>query len=239
MDGPPQRSKFELALMDLRQCLVDPPKKGRTDALRRAAGQVGLFAESLSYDPEKTRALIDTVRAFRDSPGRGGNVAEANLMQTLGSVAFWVRVGQSDASPSEAKKQLEVLRELASYALECLAFRRPRDAFAADRRSIAFKILTDALPRVDLPEAVRVARSIALSASGDDCRGALDFLKARLERQGEQPDEELVDGLLRVADRTKSHSIAFGALDLLVDTGAISELGALDRMDEWKERNET
>jgi hypothetical protein len=238
VDEPPQRRKFELALMDIRRCLVDPPMKDRADALRRAARQVDRFAESLAYDPESTRALIDTIRAVRDSPGRGGNVAEAKLMQTLASIAFWGEGEESDVPPTDTRKRPEVLRDLAAYAMECLAFRRPRDAFGGRRRSIAFEILTDVDPHVDLPEAVRVARSIALSASGDDCRGALEFLKARYERRGEEPDEELVDGLLRVADRTQSRSIVFGALDLLVESGGISELQALDRMDEWKERNE-
>lgn len=225
--------------MDIRRCLVDPPMEDRADALRRAARQVDRFAESLACDPERTRALIDTVRAVRDSPGPGGNVAEAKLMQTLASIAFWGEGGESDVPPPNTKKQMEVLRDLATYALECLAFRRPRDSFGGRRRSIAFESLTDADPHVDLPEALQVARSIALSASGDDCRGAMEFLKARFERRGEEPDEELVDGLLRVADRTQSGSIVFGALDFLVETGAISELQALDCMDKWKERNET
>lgn len=115
MDDPPQRREFELALMDIRRCLVDPPMEDRADALRRAAREVDRFSESLTHDPERTGVLIDTVRAARDSPGPGSNVA----------------------------------------------------------------------------------------------------------------------------DRTQSRSIVFGALDLLVESGTISELQALDRIDEWKERNET
>ncbi len=240
MDEPPQRRTFQLALLDIRRCLVDPPMEDRANALRQAAWGVDRFLRAIASDPEKTQALIDTARAVRDSPGPGSTVAEGRLMQALTSIAFWDGGGAPNVPPPEAEteRRLEVLRELAAYALECLAFRRPRDAFGGRRRSIAFEILTDADPHVDLPEAVRVARSIACSASGDDCRGALDFLKARFERRGEEPDEELVEGLLRVADQARSRSIVFGALDLLVETGAISEFQALDRMDAWKERNE-
>jgi hypothetical protein len=127
VEQPPHRRKFELALMDIRRCLVDPPMEDRADALRRAAWGGDRFVESLVSDPERARALIDTVRAVRDSPGPGGTVAESRLMQSLCSTAF-----------------------------EC--------------------------PR--------------------------------------------------------SRSIAFGALNFLVETGAISEFQALDRIDEWKERNE-
>ena len=97
---------------------------------------------------------------------------------------------------------------------------------------------SSAHPYVDLPEAVRVDRSIARSADGNDCHGALEFLKARFEQRREDPDDELVEALLGVAKRTRSRSIAFGALNFLVETGAISGWEAFGRIDEWKERNQ-
>lgn len=191
----PQRRKFDLALMDIRRCLVDPPMKGRADVLRRAAVHLNGFVESIGCNPEKTQALIDTVRAVRDSPGPGSTVAEARLMQALSSIAFWCEGGAQNVPPpeTETERRLEVLRELAAYALECLAFRRLRDAFRGRRRSLAFEILT-IHPHVDLPEVVRVARSIACSASGDDCRGALDFLKERFARLGREAPRASPDG---------------------------------------------
>ncbi len=238
VDRPPQRHKFELALLDIRRCLVDPPMEDRADALPRAAMQVDRFVESIACDPDKTKALIDTVRAVLESTGPGSTTAEAKLMRSLASTAYWCVDGLAAVPPSDAKQRLEVLRQLAGYAVESLAFRRPRDSFGSRRRSIAFEVLTDAHPYLDLPEAVRVARSIVLSAAGNDFRGAIDFLKARFEQRREEPDQELVDALLGVAERTRSRSIAFGALDFLVETGVIGEFQALDRLDAWKERNE-
>jgi len=92
---------------------------------------------------------------------------------------------------------------------------------------------------VEVPEAVRIARSIVRSGDGKDFHGAIEFLLERFQDRDEAPDDDLVESLLGVAERTRSRSIAFGALNLLVETGAISEFQALDRMDEWKERNET
>jgi hypothetical protein len=60
----------------------------------------------------------------------------------------------------------------------------------------------------------------------------------QFQDRDEVPDDELVEALLGVAERTRSRSIAVGALNFLVETGAISEFQALDRMDAWKERNE-
>lgn len=97
---------------------------------------------------------------------------------------------------------------------------------------------SSAHPYVDLPKAVRVDRSIARSADGNDCYGALEFLKTRFEQRREDPDDELVEASLGVAKRTRSRSIAVGALNFLVETGVISGWEALGRIDEWKERNQ-
>lgn len=225
--------------MDIRRCLVEPPMEDRADALRRAAWGVDRFVESLVSDPERTRALIDTVRAVRNSPGPGSTVAETRLMQSLCSTAFECIGGLTKKRPApDADLRREVLRELAGYAVECLGFRRPRDSFGGRRRSIAFEILAWAAPHVEVPEAVRIALSIVRSGDGNDFHGAIEFLLERFQDRDEAPDDDLVESLLRVAERTRSRSIAFGALNFLVETGAISEFQALDRMDAWKEGNE-
>ncbi|MGE3310916.1 MAG: hypothetical protein AB7O66_13180 [Limisphaerales bacterium] len=235
----PQCGSFELALMNIRRCLVDPPMEDRADALRRAAFGVDRFVESIIGDPERTRALIATVRAVRDSPGPGSTVAETRLMQSLGSIAFECIGGLTKRSPApDAELRREVLRELAGYAVECLGFRRRRDSFGGRRRSIAFEILAWAAPHVEVSEAVRIARSIVQSGDGNDFHGAIEFLLEQFQDRDEAPDEELVGALFGVAERTRSRSIAVGALNFLVETGAINELQALDRIDEWKERNQ-
>jgi hypothetical protein len=40
-----------------------------------------------------------------------------------------------------------------------------------------------------------------------------------------------------VAETTDRRSTATGALNVLVETGEISDLQALDRIDDWKERH--
>ena len=233
----PQRRKFELALVDIRRCLVDPPVEDRVDALPWAAYQIGRFVKVLASDPERTRALIDTVRAVRESPGPGSTVAETDLMKALSSIAYWCADEMAEGSPPDAEQRQEVLRELSRYATECLGFRRSRDSFGGRRRSIAFEILARASPHVEVPEAIQVARSIVQSGSGNDFHGAIQFLLERFQDRDEVPDDDLVEALLGVAERARTHSIAVGALNLLVETGAISDWEALSRIDEWKERN--
>ena len=233
----PQRRKFELALVDIRRCLVDPPVEDRVDALPWAAYQIGRFVKVLASDPERTRALIDTVRAVRESPGPGSTVAETDLMKALSSIAYWCADEMAEGSPPDAEQRQEVLRELSTYATECLGFRRSRDSFGGHRRSMAFAILARANPHVEVPEAALAARSIVQSGSGNDFHGAIQFLLERFQARDEAPDDELVDALIGVAERAKTRSIAVGALNLLVETGAISDWEALSRIDGWKERN--
>jgi len=223
--------------MDIRRCLVDPPIENRAEALRRAALCVDRFGESLAGDPQKTKALIEVVRAVRQSTGRGSSSAEARLMEALVSTAYWCGDELAQGSSPDAEARQEVLRELAGYAAECLGFRRPRDSFGGRRRSIAFEILAWAAPEVEVPEAVTIARSIVQSGDGDDFHGAIEFLLERFQDRDEVPDDDLVGALLGVAERTRSRSIAVGALNFLVETGVISDLQALDRIDDWEERN--
>lgn len=225
--------------MDIRRCLVDPPIEDRADALRRAAWGVDRFVRAIASDPDGTKSLIDTVRAVRDSKVPGSRVTEALLMQSLASTAYESIGGLTEENPApDADLRREVLRELAGYAVDCLGFRRSRDSFGGRRRSIAFEILAWAAPHVEVREAVEIALSIVRSGDGNGLRDAIDFLLERFQDRGEVPDDDLVKTLLGVAERTRSRSIAFGALNFLVETGAINEFQALDRMDTWKERNQ-
>jgi Fe2+ or Zn2+ uptake regulation protein len=47
----------------------------------------------------------------------------------------------------------------------------------------------------------------------------------------------VIERLLGLAERATSRSTVFQALNALVETGVISELGALSRMDEWKDKH--
>jgi hypothetical protein len=82
------------------------------------------------------------------------------------------------------------------------------------------------------------AGALRSAAWGIRFHGAIEFLLEQFQDRDEAPDEELVDVLLGVAKRTRSRSIAFGALNFLVETGVISEFQALDRLDAWKEQNQ-
>lgn len=71
--------------------------------------------------------------------------------------------------------------------------------------------------------------------TGRDSLGAIQFLEVYYSQNDEQVSDEMVDELEAFAKRTDSRSLAVGALNVLVETNCISDLGALSRIDDWKD----
>ncbi len=223
--------------MDLRQSLEVVPAKDRARALYRAVWGLGHFKGEISREPDKAWAMIDGVRAVRESKGARVLVAERELMEGLAMIAMECGDDLSEAPEKERQDRLEVFRQLSSYAMECLAFRRSRDTFGGQRRALAFEILEHAQLHIDLPDAVAAAHSAIHSETGVVLLGALDFLKRRIRNDLEAPSEEMVKELLKMAERAPDRSTARGLLEFLVDIGEINEMTALWQLDEWRDRN--
>ena len=101
------------------------------------------------------------------------------------------------------------------------------------RELLAFEILGMAGGILDLPDVVELARQ-TVKKSRADALGALSFLEAYLGERKETPDQDLKEALLGYAKRTSRRGLATAALNVLVETGAIHEGDALDRIDTWK-----
>jgi len=142
----------------------------------------------------------------------------------------------ADALILDLRRSILIVAELRDYALECLRFNaRPRDAFAGARRGQSFEILGIAGRLFDLPEALDMARQALRRSRSQTVRGAIifleDYFKAREDM--EVPDD--IHTALSVAETTDSRSTATGALNVLV--GEISDMEALDRLDDWKDKH--
>jgi len=69
-------------------------------------------------------------------------------------------------------------------------------------------------------------------------RGAIIFLEDYFKaREGMEVPDDIHTSLLTVAETTDSRSTATGALNVLVETGEISDMEALDRLDDWKDKH--
>lgn len=241
------RKKFELLMQDLWREL-ERPSKDRS-VLGGAVYDVRRFYPELSQESIKTRQILSFIQALRCSDLIGRQVQEEQLMEILSWVAgtstSWLKdakcqpipaFDQIETAPSEFQAHLHVLRDLHDFSLACFEFKRPRDNFGGRRRGIAYAILSHVGEMVDLPEVVTLARQSLKNATSIESRYAADFLKQYFTERDIQVDDTIIDELLTLAGRTDSRSTVYCALDALVVSGAISELEAMSRMDDWKSK---
>ena len=244
-----QYRKIETLLKDFREYIVKPPQN-RWELLTHCAGQLFLFTETLMNDAARVADLLDVVRLLRESSGPGIVSTEKDTMRRLiwltsecaRCVAEEREEGASqapDAAPGAAQDDdpaSAVLALLVAFARETFAFRRPRDSFGGERRSLAFELLGAASVALDLSDVVALAReTLKGKKTGRDALGAIQFLEEYYSHNDELVSDEMVDELLTFAKRTDSRSLAVGALNVLVETNCISDLEALSRIDDWKD----
>ena len=242
-----ERMQFDRLMADIRSYAANPAIADRDILLIQAAGQVWRFIEDLMNEPETTESLLTTIRVLRESSGQGKCSAEEALMQHLHRIAWecvgWLQksgmtpettraAGLQTADP-DLQPLCMVLGKLLAFARECFDFSRPRDNFGGRRRSLAFDIFEAAGAIVDLPDIVELARR-AIKKGRADALGATAFLESYLCARQEDPDTDLTSALLGFAKRTNRRGLATAALNVLVETGAIGEMEACDRIDDWK-----
>ena len=246
-----RRRKFELAIADLQRALAHPELDDRYGALFHGTWNLYPFIEGLAESPQKVGILIDVTRSAREATGAGRDTAEEKLMQHLDGIARvccaaiddagfdrFLQYPDCDDCPAELTAPFAILRDLCAYALDCFEYTRPRDQFAGMRRAAAFEILGTSGWAFDLPAAVPLALAALKRDRRLEARGAIAFLEDYFKvREGNPIPDEIVDTLLSFAERTDNRSNATGALNVLVETGVITELHALSRLDEWKERH--
>jgi hypothetical protein len=130
------------------------------------------------------------------------------------------------------------MRDICTYAIDCFSYTRPRDQFAGMRRAAAFEVLGSAGWFFDFPSAMPLVFAALKRDRRLETRGALAFLEEYFgAREGEPVPDDIEEALLSFAERTDNRSSATGALNVLVEAGAISELHALSAIDDWKERH--
>jgi len=244
--------KFQLLIADIRDALGDVARENRYGDLFHATWELVCFEDELTGDIGKVRKLIAVARDIRNATGPGRSVAEQKIMDTLKGIAWTCcsvleeadvpripDLAAADALIPDLRRSLLIVAELRDYALECIRFNaRPRDAFAGARRGQSFEILGIAGRLFDLPEALDMARQALHRSHSQTVRGAIIFLEDYFKaREGMEVPYDIRNALLTVAETTDSRSTATGALNVLVETGEISDMEALDRLDDWKDKH--
>lgn len=243
--------KFESWLADVDRCLEHPAETADESLLGMLAHSFPLFSDQLPRRIDHLQKLIVVLKKLREVRGARRGVFEERVMQSLAycSMSVCSELHESgfsqkplsttpDMIPPEQHSLFVFLQELCRYAIDCLAFSRPRDSLAGRRRSCAFEILANAIDVIEPPEEVLDAvYSILKAGRGNSLIGALLFCEAYYAGQQDGVPEDLENILFALVLKTDSRGVAVGALNVLVESGNISEFTALDHIDDWKERH--
>jgi hypothetical protein len=194
------------------------------------------------------RLFVARAGGARAATGPGCAVAEEEILKRMEAVMrlcserladAGVNLRSPDALVPALRPYAQVSAELQAYALECFQFAaRPRDAFAGARRGLALNIVGAGAAALDSSPALELVRQALRRGRPQEVRGAINFLEDYFtKREDELVPDDIVDGLLAVAEKTKSESTAVGALNVLVVARQISEWEASDRISDWKDRH--
>lgn len=244
------RRKFEPAIDELRRVLAAPDMDDREMVLHHATWNLYPFMDEVAGDAQKARTLIDVTRAVREAVGPGRDMAEEELMKRLDQVvrncgnAFdaagldqFLVFPECAGCPVGLETPCAIMRDICDYAFDCFSYTRPHDAFAGMRRAGAFEILGSAGWVFDIPSAVPLALAALKRDRRLEARGAIAFLEEYFKAREDEPvPGEIEAHLLAFVERTDNRSNATGALNVLVEGGAITESHALSLIDEWKAR---
>jgi hypothetical protein len=242
-----ERTNLEDVMADIKKFARDETLPNRDILLPRAVGELWRFARELMMSPMAVKSLLETVRVVRKSSGPGKCTAEEELLNQLQRIGWncvgWLKESglipaphgtvSLQASDPELQPLCDVVILLVEFARECFAYSRPHDNFGGKRRSLTFEILGTVGDIVELPDVVELARQ-TIKKGRTDAQGATTFLEVYFRARKESPDADMETALLGFAKRTKSRGLAVGALNVLVETGAIHEWEACDRIDDWK-----
>jgi hypothetical protein len=179
-------------------------------------------------------------------------VAEDKILHCMESVVFAACERLEDAGiqgiasrqaidglDASVRQSAQVVWLLCDYAMDCLQHKAvSRDQNAGLRRGLAFQILAAAIGYFDLTGAFAFVRSLLARNRPQEVRGPIVFLEDYFKANHNMPvPDDIVESLLSVAKSTPYRSTAVGALNVLVEAGAISEYEALDRIGNWKQEH--
>lgn len=249
--GQVRHQKFNTWLAAVRKLLENPLPVDRNNDLYSLAWDIMKFSDAMYRDVEQVRSLLDVLRLLRVSKGSGRGALEEHSFRVLNRVMFdccsvlrdagVVNIKAWDIPDTlsvEVRSQCEIAVILCEFAVESIAFSRPRDSLAGNRRSYSFEMLGEASRVFNIPESViDQVLKIIKSKRGSATSGALRFLDSYFEAQQIHVPDDVEILLISFVNRTDSRGLAVGALNILVECGNISEFTALNHIDDWKERN--
>lgn len=135
-------------------------------------------------------------------------------------------------------REWQIAQSLIDFSKKIYEINLDRDSFAGKRRGYSIQILESLSNYFDIPEFMELCLKSLKSKSKNEFLDSIECLKEYYKEKNIVPTEDVISIIDKRIEKTKHRVEATGGLILQVETGLISELSALSRLDDWKEKND-
>jgi len=216
--------------------LLNDKKKGFE--LRGGLYKMGLyFDESESLIASEVNELLELEYMLMHNKGCGKKDAEKIILETLEFTIAFKFLKTEEESKKEKEEKDKILELLLNFAKNIFSFKKERDGFSSKRKGYALNILGELSSIYKIPEALEFCMICLDSKKDTLIYSGLEFIDDNIDELENIFTLEFITKLDKIILRTKSRSVIFKALNIQVSNGNISEFEALDRLDDWKEKN--
>lgn len=217
------------------------------------------YVEDFIYQNRKkicigdVKRLIEFGKEFRDLKGPERNIIEESFFSMLRSIVSTFHnvnvfdcigdqlpIRKAEIDTIKGKRitgRMHVFFEIEKFAVDSYRYKRSRDSFGGQRRAFVLEILSHLRNYFKDTKGFELAVESLKSKSRTELNSAFDFLREYYLSRETEPESKIIEQLYKIVDRTDRITIASGALSVLVDTGAICETTASDRLDDWKTKH--
>jgi len=206
---------------------------------------VGRFNDAYKTEKlteENLRVLLETELEIANSKGGFKQLVEKELLRYI---AYFPRrlyqegIIKTLPSIEHANKKEKAALQFIDFAKKLLRIKISRDSFSGTRKGYAIDLLGALTDYFEFPEFIEICKKALKEKSKKQFFETIQALEGYFKNRNIAPDEEIINRVEKRFEKAKTRSEAVGCLAFLVNTGVISEFGALDRIDEWKEKNES
>lgn len=184
--------------------------------------------------------LLNTELEIANSKGGFKQLVEKELLRYISYFPrrlYQEGIIKSLPKVEKADKQEKAAIQFIDFANKLLAVKTSRDAFSGKRKGYAIDLLGTLTDYFEFPEFMEIAKKALKERSKAQFFETIQALEEYFKKRNAVPDEDIINRVEKRAEKAKTRSEAVSCLSFLVNTGVISEFGALDRLDEWKEKN--
>lgn len=134
-----------------------------------------------------------------------------------------------------SNKHKKILLLILELSIQVLNLKNEETKSCDERRSNALKTISELLDYYVIKDARALLLKSIESKGNKEQYAALEALANYYDLSESELDKQLIEKLNTIIDETDDQNTAMSCLEILVNTGVIDEMEAMNRMDNWKD----